>query len=108
VLGVGLLLVWVVALTAGRLGAHDAVVTERHLDRETAVVIYSRDLLGFPLNTPEDLGRLSAFRYRYTGFRLILQRGDRYYLVPLGWRHDRDPVSILQQSDTLRVDLLPG
>lgn len=108
VLAVGLLLVWIVALVATQLGHRDAEVTARRLNGGISVIVYSKDLLGIPLNTPEDFHGRSAYRYRYTGLRLILQRSDRYFIVPVGWRHATDPVSILQQSDSIRVDLAPG
>ncbi len=110
----GAFLMWVVALTAGRLGDADARRSADRLEGRTAVVVLSAERLSLvgPGVRAEDLQAnvpyRVQFRYRYTGLRLLIGRGDRYYLLPVGWRRDLDATYVLRDGEKLRIELRPG
>ncbi|MFI9831779.1 hypothetical protein ACIHIX_29325 [Streptomyces sp. NPDC051913] len=56
----------------------------------------------------EDLGEGVHYRYRYTGLRVLLERDHRYYLLRVGWDHDTDPTYVVEDDDTVRIELRPG
>ncbi|MEV6107115.1 hypothetical protein AB0M28_20715 [Streptomyces sp. NPDC051940] len=106
-----LFLLWVVALAAGQLGRRDAQADADRLVRRVAVVVYSKERLsisGPPELKSEDLGAGAPYRYRYSGLRLLVERDHRYYLLPLGWQKDQDPTFVIEDDETLRIELRPG
>ncbi|MER7347020.1 hypothetical protein ABT390_16645 [Streptomyces aurantiacus] len=105
-----LCLVWVVALVAGERGRQDARHDTGQLVRRVAVVVLSTDRLSFAPPGPqvEDLGRATHYRYRYSGLRLLLERDQRYYVLPLGWHKDTDPTYVIKDDDSVRIELHPG
>lgn len=109
-LAAGLFLIWVVALVAGERGRQDARHDTGHLVRRVAVVVLSTDRLSFAPPGPrvEDLGRNTHYRYRYSGLRLLLERDQRYYVLPLGWHKDTDPTYVIKDDDSVRIELHPG
>ncbi|MGA4840658.1 hypothetical protein [Streptomyces sp. G45] len=106
----GAFLMWVVALAAGELGRRDARHAADHLVTRVAVVVLSEDRLSMtgPGLVTEDLGKGLRYRYRYSGLRLLVERDHRYYLLPLRWRHDRDATFVIEDDDSVRVELRPG
>lgn len=106
----GLFLIWVVALVAGQLGRQDARHDADQLVRRVAVVVLSTERLSIapPGPVAEDLGRGVHYRYRYGGLRLLIERDHRYYLLPLGWKKKTDPVYVVEDDDTIRIELRPG
>ncbi|MET9291013.1 hypothetical protein [Streptomyces sp. NPDC003077] len=108
----GLFLIWMIALLAGQLGREQAVEDAAHLDRRVEVVVLSTDRLSITgppgLGTAEDLGKGKHYRYRYTGLRLLVERQDRYFLLPSGFNRDRDPTYVVQDDDSVRIELYPG
>ncbi|SNX61723.1 hypothetical protein SAMN06272735_3469 [Streptomyces sp. TLI_55] len=106
----GLFLIWVAALVAGQLGRQDAQRDASQLVRRVAVVIMSTERLDFAPPGPhyEDLGKGVHYRYRYTNLRLLLERDHRYYLLRLGWDHATDPTYVIEDDDTVRIELRPG
>ncbi|MFC5204844.1 hypothetical protein [Streptomyces kaempferi] len=106
----GLFLIWAVALVAGQLGRQDASSDAGQLVRRVAVVVVSTDRLSMvsPGLVYEDLGPGTHYRYRYSGLRLLIERDHRYYLVSLGWRRITDPTFIIEDDDSVRVELRAG
>lgn len=106
----GLFLIWVAALVAGQLGRQDAQRDAAQLVRRVAVVVMSTERLDFAPPGPhyEDLGKAVHYRYRYTDLRLLLERDHRYYLLRLGWNRDTDPTYVIEDDDTIRIELRPG
>lgn len=56
----------------------------------------------------EPLPNDSAYRFRYGGLRLLIARGERYYLLPVGWSEQTSATYVLRDSDDIRVELYPG
>ncbi|WP_274563929.1 hypothetical protein [Streptomyces spiramyceticus] len=105
-----LCLLWAVALAAHLSGLRDAQRSADHLVGRTAIVVFSTDRLsmtGRGLQV-KDLGEQVHYRYRYTGLRLIIERGGRYHAVAVGWQHDTDSTYVIRETDDIRVELMPG
>lgn len=86
VLLVLLTLFWSVARYAEIKGIDLGIYVEEHLDERPDAVIYSERRLHLPAGVAEtelapDDGR-SAFRYRYSGLKLLFRSGDRVFLRP--------------------------
>jgi hypothetical protein len=47
----------------------------------------------------------SRYHYQYSGLRLLLYSPDKYLLLPAGWQHGQNPVFLLHDNDTIRVDI---
>lgn len=111
VVGAALFLMWVVALAAGQLGRQDAERDAERVVERVAVLVHSTEQLsitGPPGLIIEDLGEGLHYRYRYSGLRLLVERDHRYYLLPLGWNHDTDPTYVIDDDETIRIELRPG
>ena len=39
---------------------------------------------------------------------MLVNRADRYYLLPVGWQADTDAVYVIRESADTRVEPLPG
>ncbi|MDX6327068.1 MAG: hypothetical protein QOK15_3422 [Nocardioidaceae bacterium] len=87
---------WATATLAQWTGLGAAQRTARNLDQLPAVVMDTRDRLY--LGTTQDAGVVetdlrtvpgadkdATYRYRYRGLRLLIQSGDRMFLVPDHW-----------------------
>ncbi len=105
-----LCLLWAVALAANQSGLRDAERSADRLVGRTAIVVFSTDRLSMTGRGVQvkDLGEQLRYRYRYTGLRLIIQRGGRYHAVAVGWHHDTDSTYVIRETDDMRVELMPG
>ncbi|MHC5261018.1 hypothetical protein ACYSUO_24310 [Streptomyces sp. UC4497] len=106
----GLFLIWVVALAAGQLGRHDAEDAAAQIVRRPSVVVLSTDRLSIAPPGPgaTDLGKGAHYRYRYEGLRLLVERNQRYYLLPLGWTRETGPVYVVEDDSGVRIEIRPG
>jgi hypothetical protein len=84
-------LFWATATLAQWTGLGAAQRTARHLDQLPAVVLDTKERLYYQpvggavveAELPAEDGQ--SFRYRYRGLRLLIQAGDRMFLVPEVW-----------------------
>ncbi|MFI0239677.1 hypothetical protein [Streptomyces sp. NPDC016845] len=106
----GLFLIWAVALVAGALGRQDAEADARLIVRRPSVVVLSADRLSIAPPGPrgQDLGKAAHYRYRYEGLRLLVERDHRYYLLPLGWERRTGPIYVIEDDDSVRIEIRPG
>ncbi|WP_131803524.1 hypothetical protein [Pseudofrankia saprophytica] len=83
-------------------------MTQHLSNQTTGVVVYSRDRLylsGYGtrmdlLDQPE-----SAYRFRYSGLRLLVRTSKSYVLLPMGWfRTSGAPVFVIPENSGIRVD----
>lgn len=49
----------------------------------------------------------AAYRYRYDGFKLVLQSGDQYLLLPAGWNRQTGTAVLVPRSDAVRLEFAP-
>ncbi|MEU9699325.1 hypothetical protein [Streptomyces sp. NPDC047981] len=106
-------LFWTLTQLTQQAAHRDAVAHARRVTQWTGVVVLSSRPLALPTRprgtiTKEVLPSGLLHRYRYTGLRLLLERDGRFHVVPLGWDVRRDPLYIIQESDTVWIGLTPG
>ncbi len=106
-----LALFWWTANVANSNGLSTARAIEGSLVvRNEAVVLSTRPLAvsGYGVEV-ERLPTASGFRYRHTGLRVLAHTGDRWILLPVGWRRDNGAVAVLlpEEADGIRVDVRP-
>ena len=104
-LGVATCLFWATATLAQWTGLGAAQRTARNLDELPAVVLDTKESLYLNDGVVEESilptreGQEFAFRYR--GFRLLIQAGDRMFLVPAVWTDSNS--TVLVPLDDVRV-----
>ena len=100
-------LFWAWASYAATSGADQAEAFERRLAYEPAVTVFAaRPLVlnGYGLQVDEVGGVDSAYRFRYSGLRLLLRSGERYFLLPVQWQPGDSSVIVLRESSELRLE----
>jgi hypothetical protein len=102
---------WAESVYAQQAGARLAEYTALVPSSRPATVIYSHDRLQIygPGVQVASIGTTdSAYRFRYSGMRLLLFADDRWILIPEGWRRTNGAtVVILSNSSSLRVEFQP-
>ncbi|GAB3451671.1 hypothetical protein [Actinophytocola sediminis] len=103
---------WAVTTLAQRRGADNAELTELTLVLQPQAVVYSDRDLHLPGpgvgRTVLDDGA-GSYRFRYNGLRPLLHANDRWFLLPVHWRHDNGSTVIVlpDEPGRVRVDLAP-
>ncbi|MFF3438420.1 hypothetical protein [Streptosporangium sp. NPDC002721] len=108
-----LCLLWAASLHAYRKGEAVAEQFVAALPHHTSVAVYSGKTLA--LNAP-GVTRVPladrTYPFRYEGLRLLMTRGDRYYLIPVitvaDWRKGNGRTFVVVEREDRRVELLPG
>ncbi|WP_406838892.1 hypothetical protein ACICHK_26900 [Streptomyces sp. AHU1] len=106
-----LLLIWAVGMAGSQQGEKAAERTARQLVQRTSVVLLSTERLtmaGSPGPLVQDLGAGQHYRYRYSRLHLLVERDKRYYLIPMGWDHRTGPTYVIDDDDSVRIELYPG
>lgn len=103
------------ALWAASLYAHNSGIRTAHRivrDRLAlpAVAVYSVQPLALsaPGVTVESLPSGLSYHYRYDGLRLLIARSGTYYLLPVDWSSQLGPTYILDESNSIRIELYSG
>ena len=107
---VTVLLFWGVSDFAQVVGRGQAAEIEARMPWLPRADVYSRAELaiGAPGVTESSLGTESAPLYKYTGLRLLLLSGDRFFLLPEGWTLTRGTVVVLPDNDAIRIEFGNG
>lgn len=110
---VGLAAFWAVTISAHDRGAADARAVEEALPILPQAVVYSDKDLNLPgprVAVSRLTGDGTAHRFRYNGLRPLTYANNRWFLLPVGWRHDNGSTIIVLEdaTDGVRVDLAPG
>ncbi|MFF9777079.1 hypothetical protein ACF1HJ_25900 [Streptomyces sp. NPDC013978] len=112
VLASGLFLLWAITLVSGQLGERNAKHDAREVILRTGLVVHSAQPLSLSARSAglqyRLLGEGTHLRHRYWGLRLIVERGGRYYAVPVGWQARTDHVYVLREGEGVRIELTPG
>lgn len=103
-----LALFWVVGDSAGALGRGSAEFLASTLDRRPGVTVYSKQDLFIegPDVMVEQLGG-ESYRYRYSGLRLLIKSGGKYFLLPASWTQAEGAVLELPDDDGIRLEFTP-
>jgi hypothetical protein len=75
------------------------------------VILYSEKSLNLQIpGVQEEAGPLpdAAYRFRYTGLKLVPQSGSHYLLLPADWTPGDRPAILLERDDTLRLEFILG
>lgn len=94
-----------VARAAGTAFAEDIAARPQQLPSTT---VYSKEdllLAGSGVAREQVGGPSSAFRFRYTGLRLLQRNGDRYFLLDLNGTPASARLVVLRDGEGLRVEL---
>ncbi|MGB6162848.1 MAG: hypothetical protein WCF33_16725 [Pseudonocardiaceae bacterium] len=97
-----------VSLYGKQVGIGVATDTADRLPDQPSVTIFSTErisIAGPGVVTAEITQPNSKYHYQYSGLRLLLHAPDRYLLLPVGWQPGQDPVFVLHDNDTIRVDI---
>jgi hypothetical protein len=109
---VTVMLFWSVAVYAQARGAREAEVIAASLHRRPDVTVYSAKRLhleGADVQEVELQGPEGAYRFRYSGLKLVIRSAGKWFLLPAGWTPRRPGAAILlPDRDDLRVELAPG
>src|SRR6476661_5882416 len=99
-------LFWTVAEFAQVVGRGKAEAVVRTIDTFSGATVYARtDLHLEAAEATSWAGAQGDYLFRYTGLRLLMYSGDRYFLVPDGWRPGSGPLVVLADTDDVRVEL---
>jgi hypothetical protein len=112
---VGLALIaafWWTASVATQNGLESAKAVQSSLENRGEAVVMSKERLGimgtgvYVESLSEDT---SGYAFRYTGLRVLVNTGDRWFLLPRGWTNENGDTVILlpDEAEGLRVDVRP-
>ncbi|HET7518173.1 MAG TPA: hypothetical protein VFN05_10840 [Actinomycetes bacterium] len=103
---------WSVAVYAQARGVREAARVAATISRRPDVTVYSARRLhleGPTLRETELPGPDAAYRYRYSGLKLVVRSGGKWFLLPASWTlGNRGAALLLPDTDDLRVEFTPG
>jgi hypothetical protein len=102
---------WASSLYAVALGRGRAEVLAENLARQPAVTVFSLRSLGINAVgvTASQIARAdTAYKFRYSGLRLLVRSADKYFLVNDGWSRERGITIVLRDTSDIRVEFTPG
>ena len=111
---VGLVVVflfWAVGDYADARGRELARRTATNLGGLPSVTVYSPQRLhleGPGIEETRLAGSDSAYRYRYSGLKLLSRAGTNYFLLPVGWTRTKGVTIVLPATNAVRLDFAPG
>ncbi|WP_410649561.1 hypothetical protein [Amycolatopsis sp. cmx-4-54] len=103
-------LFWAVGDYSGAVGTSRAFEVSGVISTRPAATLYSAESLNLTANgvvqvkcaNPE-----SAYKYRYTGLKLLLQSSGQYVFLPANWRASTGVAFVLPRTDKLRLEFGP-
>lgn len=102
-----LLSFWLVSSYATYLGTGAGASVAKNLEQRPSVVVLSQKSLalhGTGVRGTVLAQDAAAFRYCYSGLRLLIRAGGRLFLLPEGWTSGRDPVIVLPEDASTRFE----
>ena len=86
--------------------------TSAAISRRPDVTVYSAKRLhleGPTIRETELGGPDAAYRFRYTGLKLVVRSEGKWFLLPTGWTpSNRGAALLLPDTDDLRVEFVPS
>ena len=103
-------LFWASAQFASALGSNRALDVVRDLGKRPLVTVFSKQSLAIsrPVMEQRMPGGDVAYRFRYTGLRLIMTAGGKYLLLSEGWSRESGTAVVLTDSPDIRLEFAPG
>jgi hypothetical protein len=106
------MLFWSVAVYAQARGVREAARVAATISRRPDVTVYSArrlHLTGPTIRETELRGPDTAYRFRYTGLKLVVRSGGKWFLLPASWTPGNGGAALLlPDTDELRVEFRPG
>jgi hypothetical protein len=102
---------WASSLYAAALGRGRAQVLAENLPRQPAVTVFSVRSLGIDaagVTATVISAADTAYKFRYSGLRLLVRSADKYFLVNDGWSRERGVTIVLRDTSDIRVEFTPG
>ena len=102
---------WASSPYAQALGRGRAEALAENLSGQPAVTVFSVKSLGVDAAgvTVSKIGNAaSAYRFRYSGLRLLIHSANKYFLVNDRWSHKRGVVIVLEDTPDIRLEFTPG
>jgi uncharacterized membrane protein YidH (DUF202 family) len=111
VLLVVLSLFWATEVYARAFGRGKAQQIATAVTSRPAVTVYSSSRLH--VDTPgveeSDLGASYApYRFRYSGLRLLIRSGGKYFLLPSNWSPNNSVTVVVPDTDAVRLEFRPA
>lgn len=105
-------LFWSVTNYSAAAGSARGYATQRALAAAPDAVLYSERSLSIPaVSAREDVCPQSdgAYRYRYTGLKLVFASGSQFFFLPAKWPGSGGLAIVLPRTDALRLEFVaPG
>lgn len=104
-------LFWAVGDYSGEVGTRRAFETAALIPAKPAAILYSAQSLNLSADGVLQLQCSqpdAAYKYRYTGLKLLLQSGGQYVFVPANWRASSGTAFVIPRTDTLRLEFAPA
>jgi hypothetical protein len=93
---------------AQALGRDRGVQLAEDVAKLPGVVIYSKERLQIPGVTAAKVAEAdSAYRFRYSGLKLLVRSGGNYFLISAHWSWPEWPTVVLPDTKDLRFDFVP-
>ncbi|MDF2743193.1 MAG: putative rane protein [Actinomycetia bacterium] len=106
------MLFWSVAVYAQARGVREAARVAATISRRPDVTVYSAKRLhleGPTIREAELGGPDAAYRFRYSGLKLVVRSGGKWFLLPTGWTPgNRGAALLLPDTNDLRVEFTSG
>jgi hypothetical protein len=102
---------WAASLYASALGRGRAENLAENLSSRPAVTIFSVKSLGIDalgVTATRITSASSAYKFRYSGLRLLIYSAGKYFLVNDGWSHEHGVAMVIQDAPDIRVEFTPG
>jgi hypothetical protein len=103
-------LFWAVGNYAIEVGEGRARETVAGLPRAADAVLYTERSLRLAVAGVTEVGcedAEAAFRFRYDGLKLVLQSGNQYLLLPVGWTRANGTAVLVPRGDSVRIEFAP-
>lgn len=103
-------LFWAVGDYSREVGTRRAFETASQIPTRPDVVLYSARSLSLNTDGVREIlcGQPdAAYKYRYTGLKLLLQSNSQYVFVPTNWQASSGTAFILPRTDALRLEFTP-
>jgi hypothetical protein len=102
---------WTSSLYAAALGRGRAEVLAGNLSGQPAVTVFSVKSLGMDavgVTVSVISSATSAYRFRYSGLRLLIHSANKYFLVNSGWSREHGVAIVLDDTPDIRLEFAPG
>ena len=102
---------WAASLYASALGRGRAETLAENLSSRPAVTVFSVKSLGIDalgVTATKITSASSAYKFRYSGLRLLIYSAGKYFLVNDGWSHEHGVAMIIQDTPISELSLHQG